>query len=93
MGITVRRLPSGHWHVRGEGPCNWTQPTRWPATEAELREHAFTQASDAFLRAAADLAARSCGRCGHVHGGRDLAGICIGCPCPEREQSPGPRDP
>lgn len=50
--ITVTRLPSGYYHVRGDGPCNWAQPPTWPCDEATLREHAFVQASEQFIRMA-----------------------------------------
>ena len=50
MDIQIRRLPSGYWHIRGRGPCNWTQPPSWPCDENMLREYAFPQASDEFLR-------------------------------------------
>jgi hypothetical protein len=46
-----RRLSSGYWHLRSEGPCNWAQPPRWPCDEKTLREHAFPEASESFLRA------------------------------------------
>ena len=51
MRIEIRRLSSGYYHLRGRGPCNWTQPTVWPCTEETLRSSAFPQASEAFLRA------------------------------------------
>ena len=50
--ITIRRLPSGYYHVRGNGPCEWAQPQAWPCSEAELWASAFPEASDAFIRAA-----------------------------------------
>lgn len=52
MTITVTRLDSGYYHVRGVGPCNWSQPPQWPCDEAMLREYAFPEASEAFIRAA-----------------------------------------
>lgn len=52
MTVTVTRLPSGYYHVRGDGPCNWAQPPTWPCSEETLRAHAFAQASDTFLQAA-----------------------------------------
>lgn len=52
MSITVERLPSGYWHIRGVGPCNWAQPPLWPCSEAMLREHAFPEACEEFLMAA-----------------------------------------
>lgn len=51
MTITVTRLASGYWHIRGDGPCNWAQPATWPvATVEEL--NAFAEASPEFIRAA-----------------------------------------
>jgi len=50
MRITVRRLDSGYWHLRGRGPCNWAQPPVWPCDEKTLRQHAFAQASEEFIR-------------------------------------------
>ena len=55
--ITVQRLESGWYHVRGAGPCNWSQPPHWPATEAELREHAHPEAGEAFFAVAVAAAA------------------------------------
>lgn len=52
MKITVTRLSSGFYHVRGVGPCNWAQPTTWPCAEEELRRCAFPEASEAFIRVA-----------------------------------------
>lgn len=59
MNLDIRRLDSGWWHVRGRGPCNWTQPPVWPASEEQIREHAFPQASEEFLRAALAESIRS----------------------------------
>jgi hypothetical protein len=56
MQITARRLPGGYWHVRGNGPCNWTQPPQWPCDAGMLHDHAFPQASWEFLRKALELA-------------------------------------
>lgn len=50
--ITVKRLSSGYWLVRGRGFCEWAQPPHWPCDEDTLRKHAFPQASEAFIRAA-----------------------------------------
>jgi len=52
MRIEVRRLPSGYYHVRGRGPCNWSQPPVWPCSDETLRLHAFPQASEAFIQTA-----------------------------------------
>lgn len=48
--ITVRKLTSGYWHIRGRGPCNWAQPPHWPCTEQVLRSHAFPESSEVFIR-------------------------------------------
>lgn len=53
MTLTIRRLDSGYWHVRGRGPCNWTQPPVWPCDAETLRAYAHPEASEAFLHAAA----------------------------------------
>lgn len=47
--ISITRLSSGYWHIRGRGPCNWTQPQTWPAGDDEIRSAAFPQASPDFL--------------------------------------------
>lgn len=54
--ISVQQLPSGYWHIRGRGSCNWAQPPIWPCDEATLRAHAFPQASELFLSLANGLA-------------------------------------
>lgn len=53
--IKVKRLSSGWWHLRGNGPCNWAQPPYWPCSEDVLRASAFAQASESFIRAAMKL--------------------------------------
>lgn len=71
MRIRVHQLPSGYWHVRGDGPEEWAQPPTWPCDEATLRSHAALEASGRFIRAAL-AAARSeerrwrCDDCGAV---------------------------
>jgi len=50
--ITVTRLSSDYIHIRGVGPCNWAQPKYWPCSEEHLRQSAFPQASEDFIRAA-----------------------------------------
>jgi hypothetical protein len=37
MKITYKRLPSGYWHIRGRGPCNWAQPPHWPCSKQTKR--------------------------------------------------------
>jgi len=51
MPLVIKQLDSGYWHIRGDGPCNWTQPKQWPCSEDEVRRSAFPQASEAFLLA------------------------------------------
>jgi len=60
MTITITQLPSGYWHIRGRGPCNWAQPPHWPCSEEVLRAHAFPQASEEFF---ADALAEHEARC------------------------------
>ena len=50
MTLTIKRLPSGYWHIRGSGPCNWAQPPFFPCDNLTLREHAFCQAGETFLQ-------------------------------------------
>ena len=50
--LEIRRLDSGYWHIRGNGPCEWAQPPTWPCDEATLRAHAFPESSETFIRAA-----------------------------------------
>jgi hypothetical protein len=52
MKIIVQKLSSGYYHIRGDGPLNWAQPPIWPCDYDSLREHAFPEASEEFLRAA-----------------------------------------
>jgi hypothetical protein len=57
--LKVTRLSSGYWHIRGQGPCNWAQPPHWPCDEEMLRSHAFSEASEEFIRAAVTLAQKA----------------------------------
>lgn len=50
--ITLTQLSSGYVLVRGRGPCNFTQVPHWPANEDTIRQHAFPEASEEFIRAA-----------------------------------------
>lgn len=61
MNVTVQKLSSGYWHLRGRGPCNWAQPPEWPCDEAVLRGHASSGASDEFIRSCMELRAREIG--------------------------------
>jgi hypothetical protein len=55
MKVSVVRLSSGYFHVRGVGPCNWAQPAYWPCSEESLRKAAFPQACEEFIRSALAL--------------------------------------
>ena len=48
--MDIHRLSSGYWHIRGQGPCNWIQTPHWPCDEEVIRNHAFPQASEKFIR-------------------------------------------
>lgn len=61
MPITVKRLESNYYHVRGIGPCNWAQPHIWPCSEEELRKAAFPEASETFIREAMKVARKAVG--------------------------------
>ena len=52
MKITVKRLTSGYYYIRGEGVCNWAQSQTWPCSEEVLREHSFQEPSEAFIHGA-----------------------------------------
>lgn len=54
--LNVKQLPSGWWHIRGAGPCNYTQPPTWPCSEEEIRKHAHPEAGDNFLETVCRLA-------------------------------------
>lgn len=49
--VTVKRLDSGYFHLRGTGPCNWAQPIAWPCSDEELEEGFFYEAGEPFRRA------------------------------------------
>jgi hypothetical protein len=46
--ITLKRLPSGYWHIRGSGPCEWAQPPFWPCNRRVLEASFFPEASERF---------------------------------------------
>lgn len=48
--ITIKKLDSGFYHIKGDGVCNWAQPPYWPCDEHILRAHAFPQASEGFIQ-------------------------------------------
>ena len=50
MMLTIKRLDSGWYHIRGNGPCNWCQPPRWPANRQEIEDAMFPEASPEFRR-------------------------------------------
>ena len=50
MKIKLNRLSSGYYHIRGEGPCNWAQPPTFPCDEETLRQHAFPEACETFIK-------------------------------------------
>jgi hypothetical protein len=60
-GVTVTRLPSGYFHLRGVGPCNWAQPEHWPCSEEELEAAFFHEAGASFRRVVAAENARLLG--------------------------------
>ena len=49
MSITVKKLYSGYYHIRGIGPCNWAQPPIWPCDEVMIRQCVFPEASEKFI--------------------------------------------
>lgn len=57
MEITVKRFPTGYYHISGEGVCDWSQPPRWPCDEATLRDYACPEASETFIACAIERAA------------------------------------
>lgn len=48
--LQIDRLSSGYWRIQGDGPCNWAQPPYWPCDEKTLRDHAFPEASEDFIK-------------------------------------------
>jgi hypothetical protein len=48
--LDIRRLSSGWWHIRADGPCNWTQVPTWPCDEKTIRECSHPEAAEQFLR-------------------------------------------
>ncbi len=49
--VSIRRLESGYWHIRGRGPCNWAQPQFWPdMNEAAIEASFFNEAAESFRR-------------------------------------------
>ena len=56
MEITVKRFPTGYYHISGAGVCDWSQPPRWPCDEAVLRDYACSEASETFIAYAMERA-------------------------------------
>ncbi len=54
----LKQISTGWYHIRGIGPCNWVQTPEWPATEAVIREHAFPEASEEFIKLVIEAAER-----------------------------------
>ncbi len=48
--LEIKKLDSGYYHIRGDGPCNWAQPPHWPCDEETLRKHTFPQAGEKFIQ-------------------------------------------
>ena len=63
-GVTITRLDSGYYHIRGAGPCEWAQPPWWPCDGVTLRAHAFPEASERFIRRVVALAERAMDKTG-----------------------------
>ena len=57
MEITVKRFPTGYYHISGAGVCDWSQPPRWPCDEAVLRDYACSEASETFIAYAMERSA------------------------------------
>jgi hypothetical protein len=54
--ITITMLDSGYYHIRGRGPCNWSQPPHWPCDRETFRAFAFPEASEQFVDEAMRMA-------------------------------------
>jgi len=46
MTIRISKLPSGYWHIRGQGPSNWAQCLVLPETMEEVRKVAYDASDD-----------------------------------------------
>ena len=57
----LKQISTGWYHIRGIGPCNWVQTPEWPATEAVIREHAFPEASEEFIKLVIEAAEHGSG--------------------------------
>ena len=47
--IVSRRLSSGYWLIKGDGPNNFAQPPYLPCSKETLLEHASPEASEKFI--------------------------------------------
>ena len=54
MKITIEKLPSGYYHIRGEGPCNWAQVENLPCSKDDLMAGNF-QGGDEFINHALEV--------------------------------------
>jgi hypothetical protein len=54
--VHVKKLSNGCWHIKGSGVCDWSTVKQWPCHEDTIRECAGGEASEEFIRAAAQLA-------------------------------------
>lgn len=52
--ITITKLSSGYYLIKGNGPCEWAQIEKWPCSENEFREGCFKEASEEFIKSALD---------------------------------------
>lgn len=50
--IVSRRLSSGYWLIKGDGPNNFAQPPYLPCSKETLLEHASPEASGEFIEEA-----------------------------------------
>ncbi len=56
MRITVRKMSSGAYHIKGEGPCNWSTVPEWPCSRETIRQCGDLAACREFLDDAARAA-------------------------------------
>jgi hypothetical protein len=47
--LSVKKLESGYFHIRGIGTCNWAQVPYLPCSEQILRRCAFHEAGKEFI--------------------------------------------
>jgi hypothetical protein len=56
MKITVIKLPTDWWHIRGTGPYDWAQVPFWPCDRECIKRNAWPAASEEFIDSAAKTA-------------------------------------